>query len=83
MDALWSMGLVQTYFAHSDYLGIYHELHTTYLSTDTINQIEPRTHHCVKFFVGRVGYTPLGPLCNNILAIIAQSNAAMPAYLVL
>ena len=32
---------------------------------------------------GRVGYMPLGVLCNYIVVIIDQSNAAMPLYFIL
>ena len=50
-DALWSLGLAQTYFTHPDYLVV----HTTYLSPDTIIQVGPQTYQYVKFFVRRLG----------------------------
>ena len=39
MDALLSVGLAWTYFAHPDYLVVQCWVHCTYLSPDTVNQI--------------------------------------------
>ena len=78
MDALWSVGLEGTYFAHPDHLIVQCCVCTTYLSPDTINQPGPQPYHYVKFFVCRMGYTSLGTQCNSIMAMIYQSNAAIP-----
>ena len=77
MDALWSVRLVWTYVANPDYLVVICWVCATYLSPDTFNQMETQTYHYVKCFARRVGYTPLGTLCNCFIAIIDQSNAAM------
>ena len=52
--------------------------HVTYLSPKAINQIGPQTYHYVKFVEGRVHYTLLSAPYNCIMAIIDQSNIAMP-----
>ena len=78
IDVLWSMGLTPTYFTHPDYLVVHCWIDATYLSPSTINQTGPQIYHCVKFFIGRKGYTSLGSLCNCMVAIIDQCNAAIP-----
>ena len=78
MDALQSMGLVQTYFTHPDYLVVQCWLYTTYLSPDTIKQMGSQTYRYGKFFDQQVGYIPLGDQCSHIVVIIYQTNAAMP-----
>ena len=66
MDAIQSLGLAQTYFAHYDYWVVLVWVHMTYLSPDTIKQKGPQTYHYVKFFVERVDYTFLGNPCDHI-----------------
>ena len=50
----------------------------TLICFNTTNQMGPHTYHYVKSFMGRVGYMPLGTLCNCIMALIDQTNTAMP-----
>ena len=52
MDAIWSVGLVLTYFAHPDYLVIQDWIHATCLYPYTINQSGPHVYHYVMFFLG-------------------------------
>ena len=52
MDALWSVGLVPTYFTHSDYLVVQCWDHATYLFPDTVKQLQPQTYWYVKFSEG-------------------------------
>ena len=64
MDAQWSMGLAWTYFTYPDYLVVQCLAHTTYLSSDTINQTGSQSYQYVKFLKGWLGYMPLGAPCN-------------------
>ena len=50
MDARQSVGLMQTYFTHPEYLVDQCCVHTTCLSSDTGNQIGPLIYCYVKFF---------------------------------
>ena len=75
MDKTQSVGLLWTYFAHSDYMIIQGWIHATCLYPDTINKTGPHVYHYVKFFLGKVGYTPLSSPCDNIVAIVNHSNA--------
>ena len=38
----------------------------------------PQIYHYVKFFLGRVGHTPLGTPCDCMVALCNTSNAAVP-----
>ena len=66
MDTQWSMGPVWTYLSHPDLLAVQNWVHVMYLFLDTINKTGPQTIQYIKFFAGRVGYMPLGALCNCI-----------------
>ena len=78
MDALWSIGLAQTYLIHPDYLVVQCWVCAIYLSPDTINQIGPQTYHYFKFFERWLSYMPPGPWCDCIVDTIDKTNAAMP-----
>ena len=78
MDAVQSVGLEQAYLAHPEHLVAQCWVCITYLSPDTVNQVEPKTCHYVRFIAGRVVYMPPGTLCDCIMAIIGYSNAAVP-----
>ena len=60
MDTIRSVGLAWTYFTHPDYLVVLCWVCVTYLSLDTIDPIGSQTYCYAKFFMGRMGYTPLG-----------------------
>ena len=59
MDALQSVDLAQTYFTDPDYLVFQCWVFTVYLSSDTVNQVEPQAYHYVTFFLGGWATCPL------------------------
>ena len=71
------VGLAQTNLSHIDYLIVQCLVCATYLSPDTVNEMEPHILHYVKFFLRWVRYTPLYTPCNHIMAIIDYFNAAI------
>ena len=70
------MGWVQTIFAHPDHLVVQCSFHTTYLSSDTINQTGSQTYWYVMFFEEWEGYTSLGVPCTQ-MAIIDLTNVVI------
>ena len=74
MDALQSMGLAHAYFTHSEYLVVKCWVHNTHISPNTINKMGPWSYCYVKFFMGRMGYTPLGSHAIPLLPLIAYGE---------
>ena len=69
MDTTQSVGLVQTYFSHPEFLIVQCWIHATFLFPDTATQTEPHAYCSVKFFPG-VGYIHLGIPYACIMAIL-------------
>ena len=76
MKATWSVNFVCTYFAHPDYW--WSNVGSTLPIFILIQLTKWGLLPFVKFFLGRVGYTPLGAPCDYIVAIRAHSNVAIP-----
>ena len=83
MDAQWLVGLVQTYFAISDYLTVQEWIHAAFLYPHTINPTEPIVYHYSKFYEYKhvVDYKPMGVPCHRLMAVISFANPTLPYVL--
>ena len=75
MDATWSVLLVDTFFAHPNYLFVKCWVSIIHLFPNTVNEMGQNL--LCSFGEGRARNMPFGIPCDSIMVIIDHSNAAM------